>query len=89
MSHSGHHHSHHHHKHKHDHNHSHDHNHDHNDANSSNAENTTDHLIWLLQNKFISPYKVMFLLDKQQADHFKQRNQHSCCNQTQITIPAY
>jgi len=33
-----------------------------------------NHLISLLQDTFISPYKIMYLLDPKQADNFKNRN---------------
>ena len=48
---------------------------------------TTTHILSLLLNNFISPYKILFMLDPKQADHFKARNQSSgCCAANHITI---
>jgi hypothetical protein len=45
------------------------------------------HIIKLLQDNFISPYKILYMLDPTQADHFKARNQsNGCCSSNHITI---
>lgn len=55
---------------------------------SSASTGRTAHLIQLLQNNFVSPYKILHSLDPVQADYFKSRNQSSgCCSSNHITIP--
>ena len=48
---------------------------------------STAHTIRLLQDNFISPYKILYMLQPTQADHFKARNQSTgCCSSNHITI---
>lgn len=52
-------------------------------------ENQVGHLVKLLKQKFISPYKIMYMVDQKEADYFKSRNQNNgCCSSSEITIPA-
>lgn len=48
-----------------------------------------EHVVKLLKQKFISPYKIIYMIDQKEADYFKARNQSSgCCTATEITIAA-
>jgi len=60
---------------------------DHHHEHSSSKKDRIEHIITLLQDNYISPYKILYLLDPKQADHFKLRNQSSgCCASNHITI---
>lgn len=51
------------------------------------TEAETDHICRLLKQKFISPYKIIYLIDQKEADYFKSRNQNfGCCTASEITI---
>lgn len=56
-------------------------------ADKSSEKQAILHVIKLLQSKFISPYKIMYMLDQKQADYFKSRNSNGgCCSSSSITI---
>ena len=60
---------------------------EHHQEQHSKKKGRIEHIISLLQNNYISPYKILYLLDPKQADHFKLRNQSSgCCASNHITI---
>lgn len=55
---------------------------------SSIENKEVEYMIRLLKQKFISPYKIIYMIDQKQADYFKSRNQNTgCCTSAQITIP--
>lgn len=59
------------------------------DQNVPLQQQQIQHTVGLLLEKFISPYKILYLLDPTQADHFKQRNQsQGCCTSNHITISS-
>lgn len=41
------------------------------------------HLLNLLQQKFISQYKIIYMIDQKEADYFKHHFQVSCCSHPQ------
>lgn len=52
------------------------------------TEEEVSHIMNLLKHKFISPYKIIYMIDQKEADYFKSRNQGSgCCASSEITIP--
>ena len=65
------------------------HNHQHNTAKETDLEKQQiAFVVNILLEHFISPHKVLYLLDPVQADKFKARNEgKGCCASHKITIP--